>query len=150
MRIEFRISEDDYVSAADLAVSTRTPFSNVRLNVLTGIGAVCIVAAIIPVITIHSVLLGSILFFYGLLLLSVPLIRRARFRRQYRTNPLFHDGRTLDVDGGQLRWKTESSEGASNWSVYSKFAENKKTFILFQQGNRIFIPISKRELSKKR
>ena len=148
MHIEFRISEDDYVSAKDLAAKTRRPNSNLRLNVLRGIGVVCIAASIIPVITIQSVALSLILLFYGLLLLSIPPIRRNRIRRQYRANPLYLEGRTLDVDEGHLRWKTESTESASKWSVYSKFAENEKAFILFTQGNRVFIPISKRELSE--
>jgi hypothetical protein len=46
-----------------------------------------------------------------------------------------------------LSFKTETSDSRVPWNSYTKFAEDEKTFILFQQGNQIFIPIPKRELS---
>lgn len=93
------------------------------------------IAAIWSPILFGSVLLGiGLLYgFYGY-----------QFRRVYRKAPLLRDRRTLDVDDQALRFKTANSEGRAPWEAYIKFAENKDTFILFQQGNQIFIHIPKR------
>jgi hypothetical protein len=60
---------------------------------------------------------------------------------------MLQDRRTLEIDNTSLHFTSASSDGRTSWQAYIKFAESNETFILFQQGNQIFIPIPKRELS---
>jgi hypothetical protein len=81
------------------------------------------------------------------LVLALPWFRSFQFRRQYRKMPMLRDRRTLSVDDTILLSSTADSESRTTWSAYTRFGEDKKTFVLFVQGNRVFIPFPKRELT---
>jgi hypothetical protein len=150
MHIEYQITEDDFASAGRLAVQTKSKFAALQRYFLAGLGALLIASGAVVAIAGHalsglwppllwgSILLGIAVFygFYGY-----------QFRRVYRKAPLLRERRTLDVDDETLQFKTTNSEGRTTWSAYIKFAENKDVFILFQQGNQIFVPIPKRDLT---
>jgi hypothetical protein len=148
MHIEYQISEGDFVSAARLAMRTRSKWSMYSMYALRGFGALLIASSVVPMIKANSVTPGLATLFWGSFLVCMPLVWNYQFRKQYRKNSLLHDRRSLEVDDTQLHFKTSTSEGSSTWSSYTKFAENDLTFIVFQQGNQIFVPLPKRELSE--
>jgi len=147
MQITYQIDENDFVAAGRLAMRTRSRLARYKLYILPFFGVLLIAFSAITAIERPSIngLWPAIL--WGTLLLCVPLLWNYQFRRAYRKTPLLRDRRTLDLDSSHLSFKTETSDGRAPWSSYTKFAEDEKIFILFQQGNQLFIPIPKRELS---
>jgi hypothetical protein len=150
MYIEYQITEDDFASAGQLAVQTKSKFAAGQRYILVVLGAFLIVCGAIAAVSRHALsgLWAGLL--WGSLLLSIAVFYGFygyQFRRVYRKAPLLRERRSLDIDDRTLQFKTETSEGRTTWDAYIKFAENKDTFILFQQGNQIFVPIPKRELS---
>jgi YcxB-like protein len=150
MHIEYQINEDDFASAGRLAVQAKSRWAGIQRYFLAGFGVLLIVCGVITGIIGHafSALWGSLL--WGAILLGISVLYGFygyQFRRIYRKSPLLTERRTLDVDEHNLQFKAASSEGRTTWEAYIKYAENKDTFIIFQQGNQIFIPIPKRDLT---
>jgi hypothetical protein len=148
MHIEYQISEDDFLSAARLAMRTRSKWNTFTMYAIRGFGVLLITFSVVPMVRDHSVTPGVASLIWGSFLVCMPLLRNYQFRTQYRKNSLLHDRRSLEVDDTQLHFKTSTSEGSSTWSSCTRFAENDDTFIIFQQGNQIFVPLPKGELSE--
>jgi hypothetical protein len=147
MRIEYQITEDDFVTASKLAMRKRFKRAAVQIYLFPVVGALFFLAAAITAIAKHN-LSGMVpILLWGLILICIPLLWSYQFRRAYRKNPLLRDRRTLDLDDSHLSFNTENSNSRTTWQSYTRFFEDDKTFILFQQGNRFFITIPKRELS---
>jgi hypothetical protein len=147
MRIEYQISEDDFVSAGKLALRSRTRMSIVRVYFLPAVGALLIAVGIVLGLTSGKFASQIPIVFWGSALLGLTMLRGYGFRRVYRKAPLLREPRALDTDDNFLRFTAANSDSCSPWQSYIGFAENEYTFILFQQGNQIFVPIPKRELS---
>lgn len=149
MHIDYQISENDFVVAANLAMRKRSWLALFTLYLLPCIGAILVATATVTLIagtTLSSVLS---LLLLGLFWICLPTVFYPfQFRRSYRKTPLLRERRSLDLDQDSLRFSSETSDSRTSWRTYTKFAENARTFILFQQGNQVFIPISKRELTE--
>src|SRR5579871_1394260 len=147
MQIQYQISEDDYVSAGKLAMRKRSKLAAYQLYFWSALGVLIIAAGVIAAIGKSSFSGMLPVLLWGSILLLLPLLWGYQFRRVYRKAPLLRDPRTLDIDDNALHFATANSEGRTTWEAYIKFAENESVFILFQQGNQIFVPIPKRELA---
>jgi hypothetical protein len=150
MHIEYQITEDDFASAGRLAVQTKSKFAAIQRYVLVMLGALLIAVGVLAAIAENSLSGLWPTLIWGSILLGIAALYGFygyQFRRIYRKAPLLRERRTLDIDDHNIQFRTESSEGRSTWDAYIKFAENKDTFILFQQGNQIFVPIPQRDLS---
>ena len=146
MKFTYQVDEADFVSAGKLFSQTRRG-AKVRLVVVSCCWLIL------------AFLLGCYLFsreftlaaYFAVLLLAYSLVlARSRdwlCRRQYRRIPALHDPRTLEADGKGLHMVTSLTDGRSDWEILERFAENERAFILVQQGGRIFIPISKRQMT---
>ena len=148
MQIQYSINEDDFVSAGKLAIRSRSRFAIYRQYLVPSFGVLIIAAAVAGAIIRGNPAGLWISLIWGSVLACVPLLSGYQLRRAYRKTPLLHDRRTLEIDGTTLHFTSASSESRTTWTPYIKFAENNDTFIVFQQGNQIFIPIPKRELTE--
>ncbi len=145
MHIEYQISQQDYVSAAILAIRKGRIFTKIRyyyfcvfstLWLMTALGASRSgghwnVAAILAGVAIIP-FMAAILW-----------IARIKFGREFQKNANLHGVHQLDVAESGMRIAHSESETRSTWKVYSKFAENSRVFILFGPEKRTFIPIPK-------
>ena len=147
MHIEYQISEDDFATAAKLAMRKRSKRAAFQIYLFPVFGALLIASAAITAIAKHNFSGTWPIALWGTALFCFPLFWSYQFRRVYRKTPLLRNRRTLDLDDSHLYFKTENSDSRAPWQTYTKFFEDDNTFILFQQGNQIFIPIPKRELS---
>jgi hypothetical protein len=147
MHIAYQIDENDFVYAAKLAMQTRSKLARYKLYLFPLLGVFLIAIGVVAAIRRQDSTGLWPVVLWGTVLLCIPLLWNYQFRRAYRKIPLLRDRRTLDLDSSHLSFKTETSDSRVPWNSYTKFAEDEKTFILFQQGNQIFIPIPKRELS---
>ncbi len=83
------------------------------------------------------------------LLVALPqLLYPLLFRRMFRRTSLLSEPRTFSFDETGVRISGSAYDSKTTWQVFSKFAEDKHAFVLFQQGNYVFLPISKRTLSE--
>jgi hypothetical protein len=147
MHIEYQISEDDYVSACKLGMHKRTKSTIISMYVLPACGVFLVTCCLIEAIIRHHFLTVIAPLIWGLLLSCIPLVWIYQFRKAYRKTPLLQVPRTLEIDDSSLHFTTSDSESRSPWQFFLSFSENDRTFILFQQGNQIFFPIPKRELT---
>jgi YcxB-like protein len=147
MQIAYQIDETDFVSATRLAMRTRSKLARYKLYLFPLLGVFLIAVGVLAAIRRQDITGLWPVLMWGTILLCVPFLWNYQFRRVYRKIPLLRDRRTLDLESSHLSFRTETSDSRAPWSSYTKFAEDEKTFILFQQGNQIFIPIPKRVLS---
>jgi hypothetical protein len=147
MHIEYRITEKDYRAAAQLVMRKRTALSLVDfygpyLFALVWIAG-CVITSYVTNSQLDMILtLGVVPLMFGFL-----SMRRKRIRQEYLKAKAFHLLQTLDLDGNGLRLVTTAGTARSAWTVYSKFQEDEKSFVLFLQGSQAFVPIPKGELT---
>ena len=81
------------------------------------------------------------------IVLGFLALRRKRIKLEFAKLKAFHLLQALDLDAAGLRLVTTAGTSRSAWKVYSKFAEDAASFILYLQGNLTFLPIPKSELT---
>jgi len=147
MHIEYQISEDDFISAAKLAMRKRSRYALVRVYIIRVFGAILLASALVLYILSRQIATVWPIALWGLLVLCVPILWTYQFHKQYRKMPMLHGRRSLDIDETGTHFVTPEVDSRISWESFIHFAENDDSFVLFQQGSRIFIPIPKRELT---
>ncbi len=148
MQIEYSISEGDYVTACKLAMRKRSRLTNILLYFVPALGIVLMATTVIALF--GGVRWSSVasLFILGLFWLCLPtLLYPFQIRRAYKKAPVLKERRTHTLEHEFVSISSGSLESRTGWNFYCGYAENEKTFLVFQQGNQIFIPLPKRELS---
>jgi hypothetical protein len=152
MQIEYQITEDDFESAAWLALRKGAIPGTFQFYYGLAFIALWIFLCLAPVLATPNIrsFVDSLLFAsFGFAILSWRLLfTKFKFRREYRRSPLLHLRTSLEIDAMGPHFKTSESDSRSSWQTYSKYRESKSTFLLSPSGNKIFIPIPKRELSQ--
>jgi hypothetical protein len=54
----------------------------------------------------------------------------------------------LDLDSNGLRLTTTAGVARSSWDMYSKFVEDKSSFVLYQKLDNAIVPIPKHHLTE--
>jgi hypothetical protein len=148
MHIEYRISEKSYCAAAMLAMRKRSGMSSLDYY---GPYIFCIIwlaASLIPAWLNPNAQLDLLLTLGVLpIVLGFLALRRKRIRGEFAKLKEFHLLQALDLDAAGLRLVTTAGTSRSSWKVYSKFAEDAASFVLYIQGNLSFLPIPKNELA---
>jgi hypothetical protein len=147
MHIEYQISEDDFISTAKLAIRKRSRYAFVRVYIIRVFGAILIASALVLYILSRQIATVWPIALWGLLVLCAPILWTYQFHKQYRKMPMLHGRRSLDIDETGTHFITPEVDSRISWESFIHFAENDDSFVLFQQGSRIFIPIPKRELT---
>jgi hypothetical protein len=75
------------------------------------------------------------------------VLRRKKIKREFKKLKMFHLLQVLDLDTNGLRLVTTAGTARSAWSVYERFVEDQKSFILFHAGKTTILPIPKGELT---
>jgi hypothetical protein len=146
MQIHYSTTEQDFVSAAHLATRTRSKRSIFWIYGLTIFGVLLIGGSVVSAIAARTVAAAWAPFLWGSFVVCLPLLWSRQFRKQYRNNALLREPRSVEVDDSGWQFKSASSEGKIAWTAFTKFRENERVFVLFQQGNGIFVPIPKQDL----
>jgi hypothetical protein len=76
-----------------------------------------------------------------------PLLYLWSFKFQYRKTPTMAEARTVIETALGLEFDSFSSTNRVVWGIYEAFCEDKTNFLIMQQGNQCFVPISKHNLS---
>ena len=145
MEMTYQIDEDDFVNAGKLLLRTRRGARVRRIGIYSCwlILAACLTVLMFLRTFSTAAYFAVFLGLYTVLLSSIGW----QYRRQYRKIPALHGPRTLEADENGLHLKSAVSDGRFSWQVLDRFAENDRTFVLVQQGGRIFFPVPKRQLT---
>ena len=151
MHIEYRVSEADYRSAAQLAQRRRSSASALDHFLPYIFSIVWIAAAILSGAADNGLedsadlvfVLGAIPILFGLLWRRKKALN-SEYRRLVTLHPL--QIINLDTDGIQIGGGKQPLR--TTWKQYSRWAENKEVFILFhQQNEHHFLPVVKDHLT---
>ena len=151
LQIVYQVSQEDFESASWLALRKGPLPKALQFYFRIGFLGLWVSMSVLPVLakpTIHN-LLDSLMFssFGFAILLGQLFFTRLGFRREFRRSAASQQPTQLGIDDSGLHLVTAESDSRSSWRLYLKFAENRSTFIVYQMGNLVFIPIPKRELT---
>jgi hypothetical protein len=150
MHIEYRVNESDYLSASKLALRKRSSWSALDYYFPHIFCVLWLAGSVIPS-PFNNYLkedidllltLGVFPIFMGLLVL-----RRGSMKKEYKKEKALQLHQALDLDATGLRMVTTAGTSRSAWDIYSKFVEDKDSFVLFQKADHGIVPIPKHHLS---
>jgi YcxB-like protein len=149
MHIEYQVSQKDYVSAAILAIRKGRIFTKLRFYYFCVFTTLWLTTALTAARSgghwnVAVVLTGlTVIPFMAVIL----WISRIKFGHEFRRNAALHGVHQLDATESGMRIAHSESETRSTWKMYSKFAENSRVFIVFDQVRKSFITIPKSAMS---
>lgn len=149
MHIEYRVDERDFVSASTLALRKRSSWSALdyyfpHIFCVLWLSGNVIQSYIHPDMEIDLLLtLGVFPIFMGLVVL-----RRRRLKQDYKKFKDLHLHQVLDLDRSGLRLTTTAGVTRSSWEMYTKWVEDKSSFILFHTNDHRIVPIPKHHLTE--
>jgi YcxB-like protein len=151
MRVDYEISEVDYLNAQRLAIK-RSPNRYVRWTRLfiPGFGLVLLTYVVIFALIVPKQAL-SIRNLPGLVVpiafMSMPLLNKRKQKKLYAKSTSLHGKLSLIADGDGLEFQGSTFQSRANWSVFDSFFEDKDSFVLYQK-TQVFNMLPKRGLSK--
>lgn len=146
MRIDYEISEQDFLNAQKLAIR-KSPQLVVRMTALV----IPIWGAFLSAFLVWTGLKQGLSWnflpglFFGLLMLSLPLINRRAQRKMYAKATSMHGKVSLETDDTGVSFSGPSFSSHQDWKNFFRFLEDDKTFLLYQ-STQVFNPIPKRML----
>ena len=149
MQIKYRINERDYRNAAMLELKKRSRLSRLEYYSPYAFAIIWIAASLFPSAASEEFDSTDLVLTLGILpiLMGFLYLRRKKFRGEYQKLRDFHLLQTLDMDGIGLRTVTTQGTSRSSWQLFTTFAEDPKSFILFKVGGHGFLPIPKHHLT---
>jgi YcxB-like protein len=134
MKIVYRISEQDYMAAADLFVANQKPWYWRLLPHLMywlGVFVVAAQTAYLVARPHHDTAVVVACYAIGVLAMCLGSPLHRYFRRSYRNDHRFkHDWTTEFSDEG-VHVVTPFSDDRAKWNAFVRFLESDKVFILF-------------------
>ena len=147
MRIEYEISEQDFMRAQELAIK-HSPVRLIRWTrwVLPLFG-LCLLVFVIEAVVKQGFsprVIPGVCF--CLLFISLPLLSRRKQKKLYGANPSMHGKLSVEVSDQGLQFQGPTSSSHAGWSHFRQFFEDKNSFVLYQHSQ-IFNLIPKRCLT---
>jgi len=150
MHIEYRISEADYRSAAELAMRKRSNASSLEYFLPYMFSIVWVAAALITGAADNGFSdSADLIFVFGAVPVLIGLLwrRRKAFIGDYSRTSVLHPLQILNLDTNGITRGQGKEAIKAPWTFYTKFAENNRVFILYQEGRHHFLPIVKSHLT---
>src|SRR5438067_12685294 len=150
MHIEYRISEADYRSAAELAMRRRSNASSLEYFLPYIFSIVWVAAALITGAADDGFSdSADLIFVFGAVPVLVGLLwrRRKAFAGDYQRMSVLHPLQVLNLDTSMITRGQGKEAIKTPWNFYTKFAESQKVVILYQEGSKHFLPIVKSHLT---
>jgi hypothetical protein len=149
MHIEYRVNESDFVSASMLALRKRSNWSALdyyfpHIFCVLWLAGNVIESVVHPDTEIDLLLtLGVFPIFMGLVVL-----RRRRLKQDYKKMKNLQLHQELDLDSNGLRLITTDGVARSSWDLYTKFVEDKNSFILYHKLDNGVLIVPKHHLTE--
>ena len=151
MRFEYEISEQDFLDSQKLAIKHLPTFAGrwawLVIPFYGAIGAIVALGASRKSgeLTFDEIVVGALVF--GLVAVIYPFLTRGKLRKLYAKSTNIHGPIVSDIDNDGLGFKSPLSSAQTKWASFSKFCEDNKSFVLFQQNGRIINILPKRQLT---
>jgi hypothetical protein len=145
MQFEYEISEQDFLDGQRLALRNSPSIRWTRLA-LPLFGVVLLAFWIQSTAKYGFTLRATLGLIFPLLFLSLPFLTKWNAKKMYAKGTSLHGNLQLDVSDDGLTSAGSTFSGKTQWSNYSRFFENEKCFILYQ-NTQVFNIIPKRHLS---
>ena len=147
MHIEYEISERDYVAAQRLALKKLRP-SLARMLVFGPWFGLFLLIFLVHAIATQgfstNMLIGFVIPVWCLLL---PILNSRSVRKVYAKSTNMHGPLSLDLDDAGLRFQGRTFASNVSWDHFTRFYQDKDSFVIFQQGQTVFNLLPKRCLS---
>lgn len=150
MHLEYRINETEYRSAAELAMRRRSSMSSLEYFLPYIFSIVWVAAALITGAADDGFSDSTdLIFVFGAIPVLFGLLwrRRKTMIADYHRMSLLHPLQILSLDTTAIVRGQGKEAIKTPWNFYKRFAENKKVFILYQEGSHHFLPIAKSHLT---
>lgn len=150
MHIEYRINEADYRSAAELAMRRRSNMSSLDYFLPYIFSIIWVAAALITGAADDGFSdSADIIFVFGAVPVLIGLLWRRRkvFASDFLRLSVLHPLQILNLDTSSITRGIGKEAIKTPWNFYTKFAENQRVFILYQEGSHHFLPIVKSHLT---
>jgi hypothetical protein len=150
MLIEYRINEAEYRSAAELAMRKRSNMSSLEYFLPYIFSIVWLAAALITGAADDGFSdSADMIFVFGAVPVLIGLLwrRRKAFNGDFQRMSVLHPLQILNLDTTAIIRGQGKEALKTPWNFYTSFAENKKVFILYQEGSHHFLPIVKSHLT---
>jgi len=148
MRIDYEISEQDFLNAQRLAIKN-SPVRSTRWTrlALPAFGLISL-AYILHAIWSQGFSLREMpAFIVPVMLLSLPLLNRRAQKRLYARSTAMHGNLSLEATEEGLNFKGTTFDSKVNWSNFNSVFEDSLSFVLLQSNNVIFNIIPKSYLT---
>jgi hypothetical protein len=96
-------------------------------------------------LTADEMIIGTLVFVIVAAL--YPRWARGKQRKVYAKSTSLHGRMAAEINDDGLRFYAPLSSSEVKWEMYSRFCEDKTTFIIFQKNGLIFNILPKRELT---
>ena len=150
MHIEYRINESDFLAASKLALRKRSGWSALDYYFPHIFCVLWLAGSVIPS-PFNDYLKGDIdlLLTLGVfpIFMGLLVLRRGGMKKEYLKQKALHLHQALDLDATGLRLVTTDGTARSAWDLYSKFVEDKDSFVLFNKADHGIVPIPKHHLT---
>lgn len=150
MHIEYRINEGEYCSAAELAMRKRSNASALEYFLPYIFSIVWVAASLITGAADNGFSDSTdLIFVFGAIPVLIGLLWRRRkfFKGEYLRMSVLHPLQILSLDTALITRGQGKEAIKTPWNFYTKFAENKKVFILYQEGSHHFLAVVKSHLT---
>ena len=145
MIVRTKLTQSEFVSANWLSLRTRPLASRMALAVFPALSILLICAACLKIYFGQTLGEQWYLICESVAVMCFPLILSPYlFRRAYRKVPLLAEERIFEFDEAGMHISGSVYNSRTEWGLFTKFAENKDVFIIYQQGDQIFFPCPKR------
>jgi YcxB-like protein len=144
MQIKFTLTPDEYVEAQQYWQRRLAPrWTRIGFGFTFWVGLILILFGVLLLIV--SVSLGGILCIaYGIFLVAWRvLLRKFRFRREFRRSKTLQDERSMDITEEGISTSSSYGEGKLKWDAFSRCVETPHLFLL-SIPPRLFHTIPKR------
>lgn len=148
MRVEYQISERDFINAQRLAIKN-SPRRSVRwtrlMYPLFGLMLLLFVISTAQRQGLSARMIPA--FVICLFFLSMPLLNRRTQKKMYAESTAMRGPLSAEVDEQGISFRGLTFSSQFDWSNFSRFFEDDNSFVLYR-SERLFNLIPKRELSR--
>lgn len=152
MHIDYEISEQDFLDTQSLALKS-SPIPGLRWSrVVLPVFGLLLLAALIytaarqgfSMRALPGLLFGIV---FCLFWISLPLLSKQKQKAVYAKSKGLHGRLAIEIDDDGIQFQGPLSSAKTGWPYFSKFFDDDKTFIFYQDNEQIFHMLPKRFLS---
>jgi hypothetical protein len=144
LTIEYDLTRDGFVAAAQLASHYRSVGRQIRLWCIRLVGAYFVFVDIRLLATQpENRIFNFLLLLVNIGICSFSAVTALLASRRYKRMTQLHGHYVVTFSDEEIRYVAPSGASHLKWNVWGSYAEDKNSFVLGQRGSTIYMPIPK-------